>query len=242
MDFNESEPVLTLDTDWAPDFVIDYVSTIIQKFKIKTTWFITHDSPVIQQLIDNPLYEIGLHPNFKNNSTQGNGIDDILKNLKKIAPNAKSIRTHGLLQSSEILLKFHQYEIDTDVSLFLEHEPFLKPHYSKYLRLIRIPYFWEDDDEMAEKCSFHDTLNQYSQIPGLKIFDFHPIHIFLNSKTFDNYEKVKSTRYPNIDETKLLTYRNNDFGVGTFFKLFLEYLKNKNTFTINDISRSFSKY
>jgi hypothetical protein len=51
------------------------------------------------------LFEIGLHPNFANNSTQGDNVDDILKKLKEIVPNAESIRTHGLLQSSEILLK-----------------------------------------------------------------------------------------------------------------------------------------
>lgn len=239
MDFNKSESLLTLDVDWAPDFVIDYTSTMIKKFKIKATWFITHDSPAIQRLMNEPLFEVGLHPNFENNSTQGDGIDNILQNLKKIAPNAKSIRTHGLLQSSKILSRFNQYGIDVDVSLFLTKQPLLQPHYSKYFKLNRIPYFWEDDVEMEEGADWKN-IEKYNQIPGLKIYDFHPIHIFLNSHSFAVYEKIKNTNYPNIDEVELLSQKNESFGVETFFKSLLESLKNKNTFTISDISQIFN--
>ena len=239
MDFNKSESLLTLDVDWAPDFVIDYTSTMIKKFKIKATWFITHDSPAIQRLMNEPLFEVGLHPNFENNSTQGDGIDNILQNLKKIAPNAKSIRTHGLLQSSKILSRFNQYGIDVDVSLFLTKQPLLQPHYSKYFKLNRIPYFWEDDVEMEEGADWKN-IEKYNQIPGLKIYDFHPIHIFLNSHSFAVYEKIKNTNYPNIDEVELLSQKNESFGVETFFKSLLESLKNKNTITISDISQIFN--
>ena len=68
--FNEINPLLTFDTDWAPDYTIDYVSEKLEKAKIKSTWFITHDSPAIQRLVNNPLFEVGIHPNFLSNSTQ----------------------------------------------------------------------------------------------------------------------------------------------------------------------------
>lgn len=239
MDFNKSESLLTLDVDWAPDFVIDHISTMIKKFKIKTTWFITHDSPAIQRLMGESLFEVGLHPNFENNSTQGNGIDNILQNLKKIVPGAKSIRTHGLLQSTNILSKFNQYGIDVDVSLFLGKQPLLKPHYSKYFKLTRIPYFWEDDVEMEEGADW-ENVEKYNQISGLKIYDFHPIHIFLNSHSFAEYKKIKNMDWPNMDEAKLLSHKNESFGTETFFKLLLESLKNKNTFTVSDISQIFN--
>ena len=239
MDFDKSETILTLDVDWAPDFVIDYVSTMIKKFKIKTTWFITHDSPATQRLMSETLFEIGIHPNFANNSTQGDGVDNILQNLKRIASDATSIRTHGLLQSSAIISRFNQHGIDTDVSLFLDKQSSIKPHYSKNFKLTRIPYFWEDDVEMEEDVDWNN-IKKYDQISGLKIYNFHPIHIFLNSYTFEKYGKIKNMNYSNIDESKLSSQKNEGFGTETFFKLLLESLKNKNTFTINDISQIFN--
>jgi peptidoglycan/xylan/chitin deacetylase (PgdA/CDA1 family) len=36
--------VITLDTDWAPDFILEHVSEILTERKIKATWFITNES------------------------------------------------------------------------------------------------------------------------------------------------------------------------------------------------------
>jgi hypothetical protein len=46
--------------------------------------------------------------------------------------------------------------------------------------------------------------------------------------------------WPNMDEAKLLSHKNESFGTETFFKLLLESLKNKNTFTVSDISQIFN--
>lgn len=237
--FNHIQPILTFDTDWAPDYVIDYVSKKLEKLKIKATWYITHDSPAIRRLQNNALFEIGLHPNFHINSSQGKGVDEILKNLKKIAPDAKSIRTHGLLQSSEILLKFNKYGIENDVSILLSGEPFLKPHYSKYLKIIRIPYYWEDDIHMIEGDEWEDV-KKYFFISGLKIFDFHPIHIFLNSNGMEKYNELKLNGYPKIDKKLLLKYRNKFAGTNMFFENLIKNLNKRKTHTINDISQVFN--
>ena len=166
------QPILTFDVDWAPDYVIDYVAEKLIKLKIKSTWFITHNSSSIQKLSNNPLFEIGLHPNFHINSTQGKGIENILKNLKKICGNAKSIRTHGLLQSSEIFLKFNKYGIQNDVSILFSNQPHIMPHYSKFFKITRIPYYWEDDVEMEEEYLW-SLSNSFLHGDGLKIFNFH---------------------------------------------------------------------
>lgn len=42
--------LLTLDIDWAPDFIIDEVVSILVKNNVKATWFITHNSPAIDRL------------------------------------------------------------------------------------------------------------------------------------------------------------------------------------------------
>lgn len=238
LNYDELNPILTFDTDWAPDYTIDYVSEKLQKLKIKATWFITHESPAIQRLKENSLFEIGIHPNFYSNSTQGKDIDEILKNLKRIAPNAKSIRTHGLLQSTEILLKFHKYGIETDVSILLNNEESLKPHHSKPFKILRIPYYWEDDVEMMYESNWENVDNHFS-VQGLKIFDFHPIHIFLNSDSMEKYNELKTQGYPKISKEKLLEFRNKNVGTDTFFEQFIEKLSRKRTHTINEITQKF---
>ena len=239
--FENIEPTLTFDVDWAPDFVIEYVVKKLNNLGIKSTWFITHDSPEIQKLIDNPLVEIGLHPNFQNNSTQGDGIDNILKNLKNIANDAKSIRTHGLLQSSSILLKYNKHEIENDVSILFSNEPNIVPHYSDFLKITRIPFYWEDDVEISNNNQ-SAKIEKHFSIPGIKIFDFHPIHIFLNSNNMENYEKMKNEKYPDVDENKLKEFRNDLEGVDTIFSNFIEFLTKNKTHTINDISKMFNEW
>lgn len=35
--------VITLDCDWAPDFILQKIADILSSKKIKTTWFITNE-------------------------------------------------------------------------------------------------------------------------------------------------------------------------------------------------------
>jgi len=233
---------LTFDADWAPDFVLEYVDKILTEQKVKATWFITNESPYLEKLKQNSLFELGIHPNFASNSTQGNDPSSILENLKKIIPNAKSARTHALLQSTQLLSKFQDYGIENDVSLFLPKTKNLIPHYSKYLNLYRFPFFWEDDFYMADEDKW--SVNQeFIDIPGLKIFNFHPIHIFLNSKNMSNYELMKKEiGLPQINKKNIEKFFNKtEAGTRTFFDEFILFLRNQETYTIQDLRKIFKK-
>ena len=76
--------VITLDIDWAPDFMINFVKDILVENNVKETWFVTHNSNYLKELGKNKLFELGIHPNFANTSTQGNSIEEILSYLKKL--------------------------------------------------------------------------------------------------------------------------------------------------------------
>lgn len=145
--------ILTFDVDWAPDWCIQQITEILIENKIKTTWFVTHDSPAIEELRDHSnLFELGIHPNFQDGSTQGNNPREIMEYLLNIAPNARSVRTHGLLQSSNLIkMMTEEFDIEYDVSLFLPYTSDIRPHIlhtSKKSSIVRIPFFWEDDFEM----------------------------------------------------------------------------------------------
>ena len=221
--------ILTLDVDWAPDCVIDSVAEILITNKVKATWFITHESNAVQRLRENnELFELGIHPNMLNGSTHGKSEDEVLDHIKAIVPDAVSMRTHGLYQSSSFLTKAaKEYGVLYDVSLFLPKTPYLQPHYIKFdhSMLYRIPYFWEDDSEMFEDNPIWH-ISDYTQEKGLKVFDFHPIHIALNTENFERYDALK--------QKKALRDWDNDFiekysnkGIGTR-NIFLEVIHELN--------------
>jgi len=55
---------LTLDVDWAPDYVIREVDQMLRSLDVAATWFITHESEAIDELRRHDRYEIGVHPNL----------------------------------------------------------------------------------------------------------------------------------------------------------------------------------
>jgi hypothetical protein len=188
---------VTLDVDWAPDWMIDEIAAILIDNHVKTTWFVTHESTAIDRLRKMPeLFELGIHPNLLPESTQGETVDEVMKYLKSIVPEAISMRTHSLYQNTQFLIKAAtNYNIKIDVSLFLPGSHYLTPHIFKYegVNLYRLPYFWEDDFEMFQnepKWKFSDA--KYNG-PGLKIFNFHPTFIILNTPQIGLYKKLKET-------------------------------------------------
>src|SRR5688572_22770431 len=55
---------LTIDIDWASDEVIADTAALVEEAGVAATWFVTHDTPQIGRLRANPLFELGIHPNF----------------------------------------------------------------------------------------------------------------------------------------------------------------------------------
>lgn len=234
-----NKTIITLDCDWAPDFILDSVFEKLENLKIKSTWFITNNSKFVQKNHDNPLIELGLHPNFSPDSTQGKTPESILENLKNILPHAKSIRTHGLMQSSNLLSKFHDFGIENDVSIILPRTINIIPHYSKYLKLFRYPFFWEDDEEFSYFNWSLDAL--MLKTSGMKIFDFHPIHIFLNSNNIDSYLKLKDDiGLRNVSESNIHEFINtSESGVGTFFTELIKSISTTESYTIKGLTQKF---
>lgn len=187
--------ILTLDIDWAQDWVIDHVAQHLIDRKVQATWFVTHASPAIDRLRKHPgLFELGAHPNMLPGSTHGKTADEVLAHIKRVVPEAVSMRTHGLYQSSNFLIRAHkEYGIKIDVSLFLPRMQMLIPHQLRWYgaRLWRVPYFWEDDSEIFEEDPIWDLTDERLHTPGLKILNFHPIHVALNTNDYQHYESLK---------------------------------------------------
>ena len=221
---------ITIDVDWAPDFVVRYVADLLSSRGIPSTWFVTHPSAAINELQQSKeLYELGIHPNFQRNSTQGQDIAEVISYCLDIVPDAFSMRTHGLLQSTEIFRHIlNQTSLKADVSLYLPHARHAEPveYCDGDKCLIRIPYVFEDDFEILRSNPLLNCHEIIKRSGSLVVFDFHPIHIYLNSKSLDAYEQVKR-RFPNVMESTekgIRDYVNSEYGVRDCFLQLLDIL------------------
>lgn len=182
--------LLTLDLDWAPDPLIDHVAALLVSAQVRATWFVTHMSDAVERLRRRPdLFELGLHPNFLENSSHGTTPEAVIEHCVRLVPEASSFRSHSLFQSTPLLaLIMERTALRTDVSILLAHCTGLRvAEYRRGTRrLLRAPFFWEDDAEMASAFKRWDVPELISET-GLKIFNFHPIHIALNATDLRTY-------------------------------------------------------
>jgi len=184
--------------DWAHDDVIADTIDLLEVADVPATWFVTHNTPILARLRRNPKFELGIHPNF-NKLLTGNSsssAQDIVERLMNIVPEAKSIRCHSMTQSSGLLDIFVAAGLTHDVNHFIPVSvgTELRP-WVLWNDLIRIPYFWEDDiaciceSKGREEPSVKDAAKTGN---GIKVFDFHPIHIFLNTENLQRYEQTRN--------------------------------------------------
>ena len=237
--------VLTFDIDWASDDVIDYVAGRLIDAEVRSTWYVTHRAPAIDRLRERPdLFELGIHPNFLPGSTHGETVSEVLAHCLDLVPDARSIRTHSLAQSSYTFVTIsEETDIRIDSSLFVPRMPGLQPvEYRVYGEsFCRIPYFWEDDEEMEyDPASW--TPGDTFATSGLKVLDFHPIHVFLNSPHLDSYRNAKSRVTDLRDATAqdLAPYVFDGEGTRTMFDSVVDALEGHQTRTITDIHRAWT--
>ena len=191
------------DIDWAPEEVIHDTLSLFEQYQVKCTLFATHSSTAIKNC-EKKLFEVAIHPNF-NPLLEGKGgsVDKVLEELIAIYPDSKGVRSHSVTQNSYILNAFKRHGLFYDSNHFLPYHSGIKP-FVIWNGLIRIPYNWEDDIHWMYGNSFN-TSNINLSDNGLNIFDFHPIHVFLNTENSERYENAK--KYYHQPE-KLLTLRN----------------------------------
>ena len=79
---------LTFDVDWCSDEVLSYTLDIVEKYDINSTFFITHQTALLDRMRENPKIELGIHPNFNpllNGDFQyGRSIREVIEFYKKI--------------------------------------------------------------------------------------------------------------------------------------------------------------
>lgn len=198
---NENPEILiTLDVDWAPEPAIEMSIDLLNRYGIRATFFATHDSEILRQAQRDELIEIGLHPNYFKNKNFEFVIDELLE----LYPNSKAVKAHGLYSSANIMKLYQDRGFHTCGDIFLPNGSNLKP-----LRrfgpdsLLMIPYNWEDANYFTYESKIDFKPDRYLTVRGLKVFNFHPIHVFANTRSPSHYQDIKK-HYHNPRELEKL--------------------------------------
>lgn len=221
---------LTFDIDWAHDEILEDTIDLVEMYKLSATWFVTHATPLLGRLRNNPYFELGIHPNFNflldGDNRAGNNANEVVDRLMTLVPEAKCVRSHSLTQNSNLIDMFSHKGFTHECNTLIPANSgiALKP-WASFGSLTRVPHFWEDDVHVLYDSIGIPQPNpaELASAGGLKVFDFHPIHVFLNTESLDRYERARPF-FQNPEELIKLRYE----GYGTRNRLIelLELAKN----------------
>jgi hypothetical protein len=192
----EDKVFLTFDVDWAHDDILTDIIDLVERYGVPVTWFVTHETPLNKRLRENPLFELGIHPNFnyllQGDSRNGRDAREIVSRLMDIVPEAKSVRSHSLAFGTLIQGIFSDLGITHDCNHFVpEQSEVTGSHpFTLWDGMTRVPHFFCDYTRCIYDAS--SSIEQLLHRDSIKVFDFHPVHVFLNTEDLDLYETTRS--------------------------------------------------
>ena len=220
------------DVDWASENVMKEYFHIIDRLDLKPTLFVTHESKIIEQNFKLGKIDRGIHPNFMENSSQGNSFDEIASYCVKLAPEAYGFRCHRFFEVNDVthLLKTKyllKYVSNVSTILQANIRPFL--HRSG---LVNIPVFLEDGTVLYNQLDldFKKYLSLFNT-PGIKTISFHPMNFVFNSPNMSFMRHIKDSltreEYSNITTENIDKLRNMGMGITQTILDIVKYVKEK---------------
>ncbi len=246
---------ITFDTDWAPDWCIQVCFELCMQLNVTATFFMTNTSHILPILKDNK-FELGIHPNFllgsshcynQKKSKYLPSYKEVLEHCFQIVPDASSMRAHTLYRDSRlyVYIEEHVLSLKNDVSTFLPGHRGLQPvpiMFSHNGRsLLHFTCTWEDDIAILNPQKWLKP-NFDNMVPGVYIFNFHPVHIVLNSCSPEQYTRLRQL-CPIYEVTQKDCFRfmnTKAFGVRDFFEALVSSLEHE-PLTIEAIGQEFRK-
>jgi peptidoglycan/xylan/chitin deacetylase (PgdA/CDA1 family) len=227
----DAEIAISIDPDWAPEAVVQDTLDLLRQHRANATLFMTN---VLD--LDLSGHEIAIHPHFESFDYESH-----LRARLTQFPDAIGTRSHSLFDTQRLQEIYERLGIRYQSNVLMYREPNLRP-YRVSRTVVELPIFWMDNVYMmmeGEGASFALTDLKIEE-PGLKLFCFHPIHIFLNSPSMRLYNDAKPYyKSPHV----LLQHRNTrERGVRDVFLELLQYVEDKRlaTRTLSDIAAGFA--
>lgn len=127
------------------------------------------------------------------------------------------MRSHALTSSSVIQSEYSYYGIKYDLNTYIPIQKGMKilPYKSWIGDIIILPFIFEDDIYLAE--SEHRSVEFYlgDDFEAPRIFNFHPIHLYLNTDKMETYENARPF-FKDISRLELARNKIN-YGIRNFF-------------------------
>lgn len=183
--------IVTVDLDWACESTIEETLAFLEDRKIVPTIFSTHNSPIIESVINK--IEVGLHPYFNSNSSHGATISEIVKHVMDLPHNLAAFRCHrfAMCNSSKQAMFEAGMLISSNVCTDLE---IITPFKDRF-GFLEVPIFLEDGGYLWRKYPLEITQELRSRIenPGIKVIIIHPMHFALNTPNFSYMYDIKQS-------------------------------------------------
>lgn len=143
---------------------------------------------------------------------------NILMNIKEIVPNAITIRSHALSSSSIIVSRYKDFGIQYDLNTLIPAYKGLciKPYKAPAdERVLVLPFIFEDDVYLSQEKRQTPAFFLSDEFEAPRIFNFHPIHLFLNTDQILTYEDAR----PYFGDSIMLKtcVNKENFGIRDFF-------------------------
>ena len=193
--FDEPVFAFTADQDWAPEWVMSRFLEQIEAHELPVHVFVTNESGALEDR-GGPSLTLGAHPNFLPGSSHGSTPEEVVSRCRSLVPGATTFRSHAYAESTEIIGLMREAGFSSDSNLCLFLQPAVVPlvHASG---ILRFPVFLDDDSLLwwGGGSLDLDPMADVLASPGLKILNFHPTHVALNSPSVEHYRENKQTVY-----------------------------------------------
>lgn len=189
---------VTSDQDWAPEWAVAFFLNWAAEQGARPHVFTTNVSAALQAAVDEGRATRGWHPYFGVGSTHGSTVREVIDHLAAVAPGATTFRTHRFEESSDALQALADAGFTVESQFPTRYSSGILPSIHA-CGLVRLPVWFEDDVWMRD-ADLGDALVAASiDTPGLKILNLHPVHIALNSPSFDWYDANRAAIYGSSD-------------------------------------------
>jgi hypothetical protein len=189
---------LTFDLDWACDEVIRFtIEKLIQK-KVPATIFVTHQSSYISEIKNVDFLEFGPHPNFNflcnSDVRYGKSVGEVLDFYEDICTGSV-IRSHDSFLKTEYLKEIAHRKYSHESNIFISRNAgmTIQPFRAWGNEVIRAPITWEDDEWFLSGADRSKIKQEFRY--NYNVWNFHPIHIFLNTEKFERYYNIKEKQH-----------------------------------------------
>lgn len=230
--------VLTFDSDWCPSMVLELVLDMLDAAGgYKGVFFLTNrlEESLMARLRDNKNIQIGIHPNLRFYDP-GFSIDTVIDNLINEIPEATACRIHRLIWWPAIAKKLKVNGILYDSSVIMPYNPSIIPY--RVHGIFQFPIYFGDSYFMIRETPFSGFSSVFKRDAMLRVFNFHPIHIYANTTCDNDWQTIKKVLH-NKDKLREAVEKiavKNKKGIRDLFEQLIGILKPGETYTLEEVS------